>query len=106
MPAYDTSFDLYHLISSPVAGAGAGAGAAGAGAGAAVLFSVARLVILLYSPCTCVLICVSRYFYPAYLFALLTHRALRDDKMCKTKYGADWDEYKRRVPYMIIPGIL
>lgn len=45
------------------------------------------------------------YFYPIYLFGLLTHRALRDDQFCKTKYGDDWEEYKRRVPSMIIPGI-
>jgi delta14-sterol reductase/lamin-B receptor len=46
------------------------------------------------------------YFYPAYLFGLLTHRAFRDDNFCQQKYGDDWDEYKKKVPYMIIPGIL
>lgn len=45
------------------------------------------------------------YFYPMYLFGLLTHRAFRDDHACSKKYGDDWDKYKEKVPYMIIPGV-
>ena len=33
-------------------------------------------------------------------------RALRDDHFCATKYGADWEAYKRRVPFVFVPGIL
>ena len=40
-----------------------------------------------------------------YLFGLLTHRAFRDDNFCAQKYGEDWEKYKQKVPYMIIPGI-
>mmetsp|Transcript_2514 Transcript_2514/g.3910 ORF Transcript_2514/g.3910 Transcript_2514/m.3910 type:complete len:449 (-) Transcript_2514:264-1610(-) len=46
------------------------------------------------------------YFYPVYLTLLLLDRAWRDDKRCADKYGAHWDEYCRRVPYKIIPGLL
>jgi len=42
------------------------------------------------------------YFYIAYFVVLLLHRQHRDDHACKEKYGADWDEYCRRVPYKII----
>jgi len=46
------------------------------------------------------------YFYPVYFAVLLVHRALRDDHFCATKYGADWEAYKRRVPFVFVPGIL
>jgi len=46
------------------------------------------------------------YFYPIYLSGLLYHRALRDDAFCAQKHGADWEEYKRRVPYLMIPGVI
>lgn len=46
------------------------------------------------------------YFQAIYFAVLLVHRAMRDDMMCKEKYGADWDEYKRRVPYLFIPYII
>jgi 7-dehydrocholesterol reductase len=45
------------------------------------------------------------YFYPAYLAVLLLHRAYRDDRRCRRKYGAFWDEYCARVPYLVLPGI-
>ena len=34
------------------------------------------------------------------------YRANRDDAMCAAKYGEDWTEYKRRVPYMFIPYVV
>ena len=43
------------------------------------------------------------YFYCTYFAVLLVHRALRDDHACAEKYGADWPEYKKRVPYLFIP---
>ncbi|KAH0541873.1 hypothetical protein FGG08_003678 [Glutinoglossum americanum] len=29
--------------------------------------------------------------------------AMRDLQRCEIKYGEDWQEYKRRVPYLFIP---
>lgn len=46
------------------------------------------------------------WFYFIFLCILLTQRAFRDDRRCAEKYGAHWDEYRRRVPYRMIPGIL
>mmetsp|Transcript_2380 Transcript_2380/g.7363 ORF Transcript_2380/g.7363 Transcript_2380/m.7363 type:complete len:445 (+) Transcript_2380:104-1438(+) len=45
------------------------------------------------------------YFYFVFLFVLLLDRAWRDDARCRAKYGAKWDEYCEKVPYMLIPGI-
>ena len=45
------------------------------------------------------------YFYAIYFGVLLVHRAIRDDGFCHEKYGADWLEYKKRVPYAFIPGL-
>ncbi|XP_013389225.1 delta(14)-sterol reductase isoform X2 [Lingula anatina] len=45
------------------------------------------------------------YFYPIYFFILLVHRAMRDDAMCRKKYGAHWDHYCERVKYVIIPYV-
>lgn len=46
------------------------------------------------------------YFQAVYFLVLLIHRADRDDQMCYEKYGEDWAEYKRRVPYMFIPYVI
>ena len=46
------------------------------------------------------------YFQAVYFLVLLVHRAIRDDKMCHEKYGDDWIEYKRRVPYAFIPYVV
>lgn len=45
------------------------------------------------------------YFYMLYFAILLVHRERRDEEKCRKKYGRDWDEYCRRVPSRIIPGI-
>jgi steroid 5-alpha reductase family enzyme len=45
------------------------------------------------------------YFYPIYFAVLLWHRELRDDHKCAAKYGRAWEEYKKRVPYAIFPGV-
>jgi 7-dehydrocholesterol reductase len=46
------------------------------------------------------------YMYVAFLTILLIDRAFRDDARCAAKYGVKWEEYKKLVPYKIIPGIL
>lgn len=46
------------------------------------------------------------YFQAIYFLVLLIHRAIRDDELCHEKYGDDWLEYKKRVPYMFIPYII
>jgi 7-dehydrocholesterol reductase len=46
------------------------------------------------------------WFYVLFLAILLTHRAFRDDERCARKYGKDWDEYRRVVPWKIIPGVI
>jgi 7-dehydrocholesterol reductase len=45
------------------------------------------------------------WFYVIFLTILLTHRALRDDERCARKYGESWDEYRRRVPWRMLPGV-
>jgi protein-S-isoprenylcysteine O-methyltransferase Ste14 len=45
------------------------------------------------------------WLYPLYYVALLVPRQADDDRRCQAKYGPLWDEYCRRVPYRIIPGI-
>ncbi|KAF8920411.1 ERG4/ERG24 ergosterol biosynthesis protein [Mucidula mucida] len=45
------------------------------------------------------------YFYIGYFTVLLMHRQNRDDENCKKKYGADWEQYKKMVPYKIIPYV-
>jgi hypothetical protein len=46
------------------------------------------------------------YFQAIYFAVLLVHRAIRDDGMCREKYGDDWDRYKEKVPYMFIPFVV
>jgi delta14-sterol reductase/lamin-B receptor len=31
---------------------------------------------------------------------------MRDDEACAGKYGADWAEYKKRVPHIFVPGVV
>jgi delta14-sterol reductase len=45
------------------------------------------------------------YALPLALLGLLLHRAWRDDKRCRAKYGALWDEYARVARFRVIPGI-
>ena len=45
------------------------------------------------------------WLYPLYYIGLLVPRQLDDDRRCAAKYGALWDDYKRTVPYRIIPKI-
>ena len=52
---------------------------------------------------TCGFNSIIPYFYPIYFAILLIHRSKRDELVCRAKYGSDWDEYRRIVPYKFIP---
>jgi len=45
------------------------------------------------------------YFYVIFLTILLVHRAGRDDRRCRKKYGRYWKQYCERVPHCIIPHV-
>lgn len=45
------------------------------------------------------------FVLPIWLTALLWHRARRDDRRCRTKYGELWERYTKRVPHALIPGV-
>ncbi|HEY5230631.1 MAG TPA: DUF1295 domain-containing protein [Galbitalea sp.] len=45
------------------------------------------------------------WLYPIYYVALFVSRQADDDKICRAKYGALWDEYTTRVKYKIIPRL-
>ncbi len=45
------------------------------------------------------------WLYPLYYVALLVPRQIDDDKRCAEKYGPLWEEYCKRVPSRIVPGI-
>jgi len=45
------------------------------------------------------------YFYLLYFMVLLIHRQRRDDALCRTKYGTDWDKYTSMVPWRILPYV-
>jgi delta14-sterol reductase len=45
------------------------------------------------------------WLYPLYYVILLVTRQRDDDKRCLLKYGELWKDYKKRVPYRIIPYI-
>jgi delta14-sterol reductase len=49
---------------------------------------------------------IAGFFAPWALYvALLTARERDDEKRCAAKYGALWQEYVRRVPRRIVPGV-
>ena len=45
------------------------------------------------------------YFFVCFFVPMLIHRELRDSARCAEKYGDDWVEYCKQVPYVFIPGI-
>lgn len=45
------------------------------------------------------------WLYPVYYIGLMLSRQADDDKVCKAKYGALWDQYTEKVKYKIIPFI-
>ncbi|UJR16423.1 hypothetical protein I4U23_003325 [Adineta vaga] len=46
---------------------------------------------------------IGPWLYPLYYVGLFLARERTDFERCRDKYGKDWDEYCRRVPYRIIP---
>jgi len=46
------------------------------------------------------------HFYFFHMCHLLITRAERDNRKCQLKYGKYWDEYKRKVPFAIVPGFI
>lgn len=45
------------------------------------------------------------YIYLLFMMILLVQRCQRDEAYCHEKYGEQWLEYCRKVPYRFIPGI-
>lgn len=45
------------------------------------------------------------WFYVLFLTILLVHRSMRDDDRCARKYGEAWTEYRRLVPWRMLPGV-
>lgn len=45
------------------------------------------------------------YLLPLWLAALLAHRALRDERRCRAKYGALWDAYAARARFRMVPFV-
>ena len=43
------------------------------------------------------------WFYPLFFCTMIAHRASRDIRRCRIKYGETWKEYERQVPYLFIP---
>ncbi len=43
------------------------------------------------------------WLLPLWLAILLVHRAARDDRRCRAKYGALWDEYCRAARFRMVP---
>lgn len=48
---------------------------------------------------------VAPWLYPLYYVVLLGTRERDDDRRCAEKYGALWNDYRRRVRWRIVPGI-
>lgn len=45
------------------------------------------------------------YYFPIFFAVLLIHRNARDEAKCAEKYGDTWIEYKKEVPYALIPYV-
>ncbi|MCI5053073.1 MAG: ERG4/ERG24 family protein [Simkaniaceae bacterium] len=45
------------------------------------------------------------YLYPLFFATMITHRYFRDVARCSEKYGEDWDNYCKTVPYVFIPKV-
>jgi 7-dehydrocholesterol reductase len=63
---------------------------------------------LLLSSAMCALVGTTKllvWFYAIFMLVLLVHRCIRDERRCSAKYGASWEDYCRRVPWRLVPGI-
>jgi delta14-sterol reductase len=45
------------------------------------------------------------YLLPTWLLCLLVHRAWRDDRRCREKYGPLWDQYCERATFKMVPFV-
>ncbi|RKF83972.1 Delta-sterol reductase [Golovinomyces cichoracearum] len=45
------------------------------------------------------------WFYPTFFIAMIFHRARRDTRKCRLKYGSSWTEYEKMVPWFFIPYV-
>jgi Delta14-sterol reductase len=45
------------------------------------------------------------YLLPLWLGSLLVQRAARDDRRCRERYGALWDEYCARARFRMVPWL-
>ena len=43
------------------------------------------------------------WFYPFFFVCMIIHRTYRDVQKCKAKYGGQWTEYEKLVPWLFIP---
>ena len=75
-------------------------------------WGIARHINYVFSLAVEILICCPAliynpipYSYPIFLSIVLIHRTIRDNNKCYEKYGNQWEEYCRRVPYKLIPGL-
>jgi len=63
-------------------------------------------LILSFAMCaTCGFTHILPWTYGIFMTAILVHRCHRDEKRCKEKYGKTYEEYCRRVPFRLIPGV-
>lgn len=45
------------------------------------------------------------WLYPVYYVLLFVTRERDDDWRCAQKYGAEWEEYRKLVPYRLVPFV-
>jgi 7-dehydrocholesterol reductase len=63
-------------------------------------------LILSYSMCaTCGFDDLLPWTYAIFMTTLLIHRCWRDEERCSKKYGKGWEDYCKRVKWVIVPGI-
>ncbi|KAM3075670.1 C-24(28) sterol reductase [Clarireedia jacksonii] len=46
------------------------------------------------------------WFYSVFFLVMIAHRARRDIKKCREKYGDAWKQYEKQVPYLFIPYVI
>ncbi|KAM6534556.1 C-24(28) sterol reductase [Fusarium falciforme] len=46
------------------------------------------------------------WFYSVFFTIMVIHRAIRDARRCREKYGDAWAQYEREVPYLFIPYVI